>query len=440
MMFGYYFGLGIRHLRRNPILTVLMILTLACGIAASMSTLTVLRAMSADPIPQKSDRLIMPVLDVRPNDGRDTDPDPPDQLTYRDAIALHAANKGVRQSLVYQIRPVIESTRPNVAPVSSQAMAVHTDFFAMIDVPFVRGAPWTAQDDARAGHVVVLRQGIADKMFGATDPIGKTVRLENQDFVVVGVMTDDWEPMPHFYRLVGGTGSFSDSMDLLVPFAAAIALEWPQQASVNCFEDDPDANTFEGLKRSSCVWTALWIELASPSEIAAYKDFLVAYQAEQRKLGRLPRPDNHRVYDVTDWLAARRVVAKDARTQTYLAFGFLLVCLVNVIGLLLAKFTARAGEIGVRRALGARRLSVFQQYLTEAAVIGFVGGLVGLALTFGSLSLLGRQSETLARLAHLDWVMFATTLGLAVVASLLAGLLPTWRAMQIQPALQLKSQ
>ena len=441
MMIGYYFGLGLRHLRRNPILTVLMVVTLACGIAASMATLTVLRAMSADPIPQKSDRLVIPLIDIRPNDGSDTDPEPPYQLTYRDALALHAAKKGLRQAVLYQAGPVIESTQPNVPPIFARAIVTHTDLFPMLDIPFVKGAAWTAQDDERAANVVVIRESVADKLFSNVDPIGKTVRLETKDFVVVGVIPNKWEPEPHFYRLIGGPGGFAEDMDLLIPFTTAVQLEWGQHASTNCYEDDPNGGTYAGLMQSTaCTWVAVWIELRSPSDKAAFNDFLVAYQAEQRKLGRLPRADNHRVYDVTEWLEKNSIVSKDARMQTYLAFGFLLVCLVNVIGLLLAKFTARAGEIGVRRALGAQRRAVFQQYLTEAAVVGLVGGLVGLALTYGSLWLIGRQSDQLARLAKMDWVMLATTIGLAVVSSVIAGLLPTWRAMQVQPALQLKSQ
>jgi putative ABC transport system permease protein len=55
-MFSYYLKLGLRSLRRNPVLTALMVLTLAVGVATSMSTLTVMRAMSGDPIPTKSDR------------------------------------------------------------------------------------------------------------------------------------------------------------------------------------------------------------------------------------------------------------------------------------------------------------------------------------------------------------------------------------------------
>jgi len=68
-MFRYYFELGVRSLRRNPMLTLLMVVTLAVGVAASMATFTVLYVMSGDPIPSKSDRLFVPRLDNAPLQG-----------------------------------------------------------------------------------------------------------------------------------------------------------------------------------------------------------------------------------------------------------------------------------------------------------------------------------------------------------------------------------
>jgi putative ABC transport system permease protein len=134
------------------------------------------------------------------------------------------------------------------------------------------------------------------------------------------------------------------------------------------------------------------------------------------------------------------VVTADVKLSTWLAFGFLLVCLVNTIGLLLAKFSSRAGEIGVRRALGATRGEIFRQYLTEAAVVGLAGGALGLLLSLAGLWLISLQSEAMATVAKMDWAMLALTLALSIAASILAGLLPTWRACQVTPALQLKSQ
>ena len=68
-MFSYYFMLGLRSLRRNPALTALMVLTLAIGVAASVSTLTILHVMSGDPIPHKSGRLFVPHFDLGPLAG-----------------------------------------------------------------------------------------------------------------------------------------------------------------------------------------------------------------------------------------------------------------------------------------------------------------------------------------------------------------------------------
>ena len=122
------------------------------------------------------------------------------------------------------------------------------------------------------------------------------------------------------------------------------------------------------------------MELAAGTGRAALDDYLAGYVARQRQHGRLSRQEGAHSYDVRQWLDLIGVVSDDARLQTWLAFGFLSVCLVNTVGLLLAKFTARAGEIGVRRALGASRAQIFAQYLLEAATLGLVGSLLGVAL------------------------------------------------------------
>jgi len=141
---------------------------------------------------------------------------------------------------------------------------------------------------------------------------------------------------------------------------------------------------------------------------------------------------------VMQWLDFRQVVPGDVRLQTWLAFGFLLVCLVNTVGLMLAKFLRRSGEIGVRRALGAARRSVFMQLLVEAGIVGVAGGAFGLLLALVGLWLVRRQPADYAKLAYLDPTMLLVTFALAVGATLLAGLLPAWRACRVAPALQLK--
>jgi putative ABC transport system permease protein len=182
-----------------------------------------------------------------------------------------------------------------------------------------------------------------------------------------------------------------------------------------------------------------WVELGTPAKAAAYKDFLVHYSQVQIALGRFQRPPNVRLPDVMGWLDYNKVVPGDVRLQAWLALGFLLVCLVNTVGLMLAKFLRRSPELGVRRALGASRREVFMQLLVESGVIGLTGGVAGLLLSLVGLWLVRKQPSDYAALAHLDLSMLLATFLLAVGASLLAGLLPAWRACQVTPALQLKS-
>ena len=100
----------------------------------------------------------------------------------------------------------------------------------------------------------------------------------------------------------------------------------------------------------------------------------------------------------------------------------------------------RSAETGVRRALGAKRSAVFMQCMVETGVIGLAGGLLGLVLT--ALGLIGVRAvlaKEMAALTHLDLMDVSLAVVLAVAAALLAGIYPTWRAIQVQPAWQLKA-
>jgi putative ABC transport system permease protein len=439
-MLQYYLMLGLRNLRRNPALTALMVLTLAIGVAASISTLTILHVMSGDPIPHKSNRLLVPVLDNR--QLKTYAPGKKDlnevQMSYRDAANLLASGQGVRRNALYDVSAAIVPARPDLPVIDAQGIATGSDFFTMFDTVFQYGGPWTRADDKNLAQVAVLSQRKAQAVFGKKDPVGQRIRIWNQDFQIVGVL-GDWHPVPRYPHLINGTGGeFNGEDDIFVPFNTAVALQQPSNGSTNC-PDDPKPG-YQGLLDSECSWIQFWFELGSASERAALKDYLDGYTREQRRFGRFERQAPNQLFNVMEWMDYLEVVRNDSRLAVWLSLGFLLLCMVNTMGLLLAKFSVRAAEVGVRRALGATQGAIFRQFLVEAGVIGLAGGLLGLALSLGSLWLIRLQSRDLSAVAHMDWTMLATTFGIAIGASLLAGLLPTWRACQVTPALQLKSQ
>jgi len=441
-MFRYHLMLGVRSLRRNPVLTALMVLTLAIGVAASMSTLTVLHVMSGDPIPSKSDRLVVPLLDVADAKGfvpGEKRPYYHNQVTYRDSMAMLQSGQGQRRTVVLDVFGVIEPPRPDLPVNTVEGVAVTADYFPMFEVPFRQGAAWGAAQDRAAANVAVLSAKKADDLFGAGSAVGKRFRMWNREFTVIGVV-DNWNPVPRYTHVINGNGgSFNGEDTVYVPFSTAVAAEQGSNGSSSCLKD-PDRPGYQGFLESECIWLQFWFELASASDRPKLKDWLDGYVREQKRLGRMERPQPLELYDVREWLDHLEVVPKDHKAAVWLSLGFLLLCMVNTMGLLLAKFSARAPEIGVRRALGATRGTVFRQFLVEAGVIGLTGGLLGLLLSFGSLWVIRQQSRDLSVVAHMDWEMLGTTFGIALLAALLAGLLPTWRSAQVTPALQLKSQ
>ncbi len=359
------------------------------------------------------------------------------QLSYIDANNFLKSGQGERRLALFGISAPVEPPRKDMAVLASQGIAPTHDFFTMFDVPFLYGQPWGEQEDASGADVVVLSRTLSEKLYGNTNPVGKRLRVMGFDYQIVGV-ADTYLPVPKFYRLIGGGGAFSTEDELMLPFSSAIRHETNNSGSMSCHSRRTPG--YQGLLDSECTWIGFWFETKNASDRAELQNYLDNYANEQRKLKRLQRNAKNHLYDVMEWMNYLNVVSNDSRLSALLAFGFLVLCLVNTIGLLLAKFSVRAAEVGIRRALGASRKEIFHQFLVETAVVGLAGGLLGLLLAFGALALIGMQSKQLSVVAHMDLPMLALTFVLSLAAALLAGLLPTWRACQVTPALQLKSQ
>ena len=437
-MFAYYLDLALRSLKRHKALTALMILTIGFGVAASMTTWSVFRAVSGDPIPWKSSKLYVPQIDAWGPTAHANDPDPekgpPDALTYGDSIALMRDHRGKLQSAMYMISPSVIPAVAGEHPLNTVGHAVFSEFFPMVDVPFKYGSGWSAADDEHRAQVAVISSRINDKVFGGGDSVGKAVNIDGRDYRVVGVI-GDWNPQPRFYDVVNTGGFLIQDEGVLLPFNTAIAADMSNDGNTNCTES-PKETGFVGLQHSSCIWTEYMVQLDSAADAQRYKDYLEGF-ARQRYPGWTP---NVRLRDLADWLDHEHVVPPDTRISLYVALGLLLVCLVNTAGLLLAKFLRRSSEIGVRRALGASRREIYTQFLIEAGMVGLAGGVLGLVLTgFGIAGVGWVLPRDIAALARLDVSLFVTTLLVAVVATMLAGLYPTMRAAAVQPAWQLKS-
>jgi putative ABC transport system permease protein len=433
-MFGYYLNLALRSFKRNRMLTALMVLAIALGIGACMTTLTVFHVLSGDPIPNKSNRLFYVQLDPANMQGFVAGEEPAQQVTRFDAEALLRDKRGDRQAMMTGGGLSITPDRAGLAPFVVDSRYTSADFFPMFEVPFIYGNGWSAKDDDAHARVAVISKSLNEKLFGGGNSVGKSLRLDQADFTVAGVI-DDWRPTPRFYDM--NSDRYGELENVFLPFTTSRDLDMGRSGSMDCWGDSNGDST--GVN-APCVWIQYWVELGTPQKAAEYRNYLTNYSEQQRSAGRYERPTNVRLRNVMEWLDFNRVVPNDVVMQLWLGFGFLLVCLLNTVGLLLAKFLRRSSEIGVRRALGASRMEIFKQCVIEAGTVGLAGGILGLGFAQLGLWAVRQQPTSYAGLAHLDLGMLLTTFVLAIVASLGAGLLPAWRAMQVTPALQLKSQ
>jgi putative ABC transport system permease protein len=432
-MFGYYLDLAFRSLKRNKVLTALMVMALALGIGASMTTLTLLRLLSGNPLPEKSGQLFYVQLDPYPKDHPFSRSGKlPWLMTYVDAMNLLHAHRAQRQVVLSMSTMKLTPTGTQQRPFFSNGVMTTADFFSMFDAPFQYGGGWSAADEQDREKVVVIAESLNNQLFGGVNSIGRTLRIDDQDFRIIGVLKH-WSPQPHFYSIYLGGRDYGDGDAVFVPVQSARAVG---MEPINSFSYA--ASDRKKLETSPSVWLGFWVQLPDAAAVSAYRSFLTGYATEQVLLGRFQQ-SRFGLSSLMKWLDDQRVVPDSVRMQNGLAFSFLLICMVNTVGLLLAKCLRRSNEIGVRRALGASRPAIFAQFMVEAGLVGLAGGALGLLFAEFGLWCIRRQPAEYASLAHLDLSMFGYTFAVALVASLVAGILPAWRACAVTPAPQLKS-
>ncbi len=263
--------------------------------------------------------------------------------------------------------------------------------------------------------------------------------MNDEMFRIVGVL-DEWHPVPTFYDL--NNNPFVGPEQIYTPFSVAVTGEWGSSGNNSCWKP-PEAGGYDGYLASECIWIQMWVELQNDVEKAAYAQFLDDYVMEQKELGRFPRELNNRLSTPEEWMINREVVDDTVAVLLSLAVLFLIVCLLNTIGLLLAKVIRRRNDISLRRALGASKAELFKQYIIEAGMIGVAGGIAGIGMTW--LGLRGIENvfadyDFIEYLVTMDWSMVGLAVVLAIVSALGAALYPTWRACSVSPASTLRVQ
>ena len=307
-------------------------------------------------------------------------------FSYIDAMALLRADVALRRTVSYPVRFPVVPVGGGQAPLQVRGYAVSTDFFSMFEVPFRYGGSWPGS--AGGSNAVVIGGRLNRLLFGGIDSVGRQLRLGGRDYRVVGVL-GDWDPQPRFYAGadIHAVGDRGEAPDVFVPFAQATAGQVETAGSMMCLPGYDDSG-WKALLASECGWISAWAALPGVADEQRYRAFLEGYAAEQA-----PRPfpvGTERAIAQSSAVAGEgacgaaggsRGAAAGDRPATGLPAQY--------AWLVAGEIYASSWRDRQRRALGASRLAIGAQFLTEAGLVGVAGGVLGLVLTTACASRVG---------------------------------------------------
>lgn len=435
-MFRYYLQLALRRCRKSPAMVALVVLTMAIGIAACMTALTIFSALEGEPLPGISNHLYVVTMDAREAVEKDNPAykQPDSYLKLRDAEALVDAHRASAQVALTYTNPTVANPGGKPSDVVNGLMA-YGPVLQMLGVPLRFGRPWTAPEQAAHAPVVVIDSKLAEKLFGVANAVGRSVEMNEHRFRVIGVTTP-WKPRTQFID-TGANGAIADDVQLFVPVDAALDAGVGPGMSGECGTSATNI-TFGSVDVKNCRWLEVWVALKTPAELASYQDFLSNYADGQHRAGRFVYSPHAKLYGTRAWMALNHVVPDDVSLNLILAGAFLVLCMINVAGLLTARFLRRQADVAIRRALGASWRQVFAQHLVESGLLGLLGGMLALPLTLLGMWIVRKQPVAYAPAAHFSVGAFTGLLLLSIVVGMLIGIMPAWRVCRLPPAMQIK--
>ena len=250
----YCAQVALHNTLRSKAITALMVLAIAVGIGASMTTLTVVYLLSGDPLPGRSGDLY-PQLDANPNSkGRE----PYDVLDYRSAFDLWSS--GARTSRRWWL-PIRSSCGPiRAARHRSSAHRSPPPPTSRRCSPLAHGRWWSREEDDARARVVVISSELNEQMFGGGDSVGQTLRVKDTAMRIVGVLAP-WRPSPLFYKVRGGrfsggntSGFFASADDLFMPLTSSLEINDGDFVPFTCWST-PEARP--AADRAVCLGTPM---------------------------------------------------------------------------------------------------------------------------------------------------------------------------------------
>ena len=398
---------GLRMLVKSPSLSIVATIALALGIGANTAIFSVVNAVLLRPLPFPNSNQLYALFETDTQQGRIRG-----SHSYPNFFDLRAQNTAFEKVASYYSSDYIMTGRGE--PARLQGAVVTADLFPLLGVQPLYGRVFLPDEDkpSETGRVVILSEQLFHRRFNS-DPsvINQTVTLAGNNYTIVGVMPASFEfPIQN------------EPVELWT----TIAEDAKGKSPVTAQRGAHFLRVIGRLKPNVTPEQA-------QSELTA-----IAARLEQQ----YPDQNTHKSLRLEPALNA---LVGDIRPMLLILLGavacVLLIACANVANLLLARATSRYKEMAIRSALGASRIRVIRQLLTESILLSLVGGAVGLLLAvWWSDLLIALGKEDIPRAVHvgIDWRVLGFTFGVSVLTGLTFGLFPAFQSSKTELVESLK--
>jgi putative ABC transport system permease protein len=382
---------GLRMMLKRPGFTVAAVISLALGIGANTAIFSVVNAVLLKSLPYKEPERLVLVWGSTPAEGN-----------HRNQVSATDVADWRKQNSVFEDVATYQSYTPTMSGVAGEAervagMAVGDGYFKIMKAEPLLGRVFTPEENEDGKDFeIILGYGLWQRKFGA-DPnvVGKTVLLNSRPYLIVGVMPSDFHSLPttlidapaEFYRPVGENYDEEERSSRHLRAIARLK---------------PDVTLEQAQTEMSVIASRL--ERDHPKENTGYTVRLASISEDT--VGGL-------------------------RPTLLMLFGavlfVLLIACANVGNLLLARSSVRQKEVAIRAALGAGRMRLVRQFLTESVLLSLAGGCLGLLFALWSTGLvesIGSQVTPLLSGVRIDLKVLCFTLVVSFLAGIIFGLAP----------------
>jgi putative ABC transport system permease protein len=392
---------GVRALIKAPAFTLVTILTLALGIGANSAIFSLVNAVLVRPLGYHDPERLMVIHQAIPESGVPRfDVSPPDfidLLQYQRSFST----MGAYRTRLMELSGTGEPEQTDVAEVTASV-------FDVLGVRAAQGRTFLDDEDQRASNVVIISHRLWMRRFNGRDALGSAIVLDRTPYTIAGVMPAAFE----FPKR--GASSNAEPADVWLPL---VFTPFERQARGMMYNHTVIARLRDGI---------------TPVQAAADMAALA-----RRIQDNYPAAIRHAFTVTIGTTLLTEELSGQVRRPLMILLGavglVLLVACANVANLVLSRSVARQREIGVRAALGAGRVRLFQVLLSEALVLAFCGGALGLALGYWSIkaipAVLATSLPGVSEVA-IDWRVVAFTSVLSLGSAIVFALVPLGAGMR----------